>query len=140
MYYDYELTVYPDDTKDKPAEMLCPLVYGILRDVSITFPAGVHRVTKITVWHFERQLHPTNPEMSFSSNDFTIGWQEYYPIIEVPYLLKVRGWNEGGSYPHTIRCRFNILNPNVVNLGVSSPVSREELEDILGEYESAGVL
>ncbi|MBA7540502.1 hypothetical protein ES705_32801 [subsurface metagenome] len=138
MYYEFEITVKTDDTKDKPSKLKCPLVYGILRKVTLQFPAGVHRVTKIAIYRWERQIFPTNPENIITADDFTVSFEEYLPIIETPFNVVVYGWNDGGSYEHTIRCGFTILPVKVTQIYPTTLVEEKELAELLGEYEMVG--
>lgn len=139
MYYEFEITVPITATEDDPIEMSCLLSYGILAKISLSFPAGVHRVTKIKIFHGIHQLFPTNLEEGLTSDDFSIVFSEYYPVLEKPYELKVFGWNNGGSYPHTIRLGFSILLPQTVGQESYKPTNVEELQQLLGEYENVKV-
>ncbi|MBA7530539.1 hypothetical protein ES705_22747 [subsurface metagenome] len=139
MYYEYEITIPANTQKSNPTKKDCPLTHGILREVSIVFPPGCHRLAHIIIIRFERQLFPTNTEMSFAGDTFPLEFEEYYPIIEVPYSLRVEGWNDDDTYPHTVRVRFGLLNVNTVAKPELRPSTEEELAELLGEYEMVGI-
>ena len=135
MYYEKSITVPASATEEDPEVVECALCYGILRKVSLSFAAGVHRVTQISIHHWVRKLFPTHPDDHFSSNDFTIEFEEYYPLIDTPYTLTVKGWNDGGDYEHTIKIGFLVLKPGAAAVTEESPVTEDELRELLGEYE-----
>ncbi|MBA7579061.1 hypothetical protein ES708_20927 [subsurface metagenome] len=83
-------------------------------------------------------MFPTNTEMSFAGDTFPLEFEEYYPIIEVPYSLRVEGWNDDDTYPHTVRVRFGLLNINTVAKPELRPSTEEELAELLGEYNMIG--
>ncbi len=138
MLYSYSITVPVVATKDDPIEEECILNHGILHFISFHFPAGVHRVTQIQVDYWGWQLYPNNVDEAITSDDFTVQFKEYFPILENPFMLKVRGWNEGGSYPHTIRINFGVLSTKVLGLSSVSVLTEEELKSLVGEYEILG--
>lgn len=138
MYYEFEITVPITATKDNPAETECSLNYGILRKISLSFPAGVHRVTNIEIYRWERRIFPTNPDSVITSDDFTVILEEFLPIIEEPYNIVVLGWNNEGSYEHTIRCGFTILPIKATGAPSISEFTEKELLSIIGEYEMVG--
>lgn len=138
MYYEFEITVPTTATEDDPEEIECILNHGILHYISLSFPAGVHRVIRLQVLYQEWQLFPNNLEEALSADDYTIEFKEYFPIIEKPYTIKVRGWNNGGSYPHTIRIGFGILPTKTAGAPGVSELTEEELLGLVGEYEMIG--
>ncbi|MBA7584129.1 hypothetical protein ES708_26082 [subsurface metagenome] len=40
---------------------------------------------------------------------FPIDWEEYYESYQPPYELKIKGWNDDDSYPHTFDVFVAIL-------------------------------
>ena len=139
MYYEFEITVPVTATKEAPIKLDCMLKYGILRKVFMSYPAGVHRVTKLFIYRWERQIFPANPDSLITSDDFTVIFEEYLPIIEIPYNLTIFGYNEGGSYEHTIRCGFTLLPIKASGVYPAAEMAQEELKELLGEYELVGV-
>ena len=47
--------------------------------------------------------------MDFSGDTFPIDWGEYYESYQPPYELKLKGWNEDDTYPHTFDVFVAIL-------------------------------
>jgi len=134
MYYEYSITITTDSTKQNPIEEECLLGLGTLRLVTLHFPAGVHRVANISIWRWGRQILPNYENSYISSDDMTVRFDEYLPILEMPYLVTIKGWNNGGSYIHTIKVGFLILpftrlsSPG--DTGLYEIISSELLESI----------
>jgi hypothetical protein len=138
MYYDFDLTIPKNITIDNQIRADCKLNYGVLRRVSIWFPEGCAKLVHTRIYRFESQIFPSNIERYFCDNDYHIEFEEYYPILEKPYTLSVRGYNEDDFRPHTINFRFLVIHPEAISQATGTPITEEALRELLGTYEMEG--
>ena len=117
MLFVYSLTIPANTTAAAPVTDLVDIVHGVLRHVSVSFPPGCAALAHITVLQHEHQIIPANAGGDLAWDDLTISWPEDIELVEVPYRLKLVGWNEDDSYPHTITFRFDILEPRRTSAG-----------------------
>jgi len=47
--------------------------------------------------------------MTLHGDAYPIDWEEYYESYQPPYELKLKGWADGATYPHTFDVFVAIL-------------------------------
>lgn len=117
MLFVYSLTVPADTTEVDPVTSTVSIAHGVLRHVSVSFPPGCAALCRVAVLYHESQIIPANRSEYLAWDALTISWPEEVPIHTVPYQLKLVGWNEDDTYPHTVTFRFDILEPEVTGIG-----------------------
>lgn len=90
------------------------LTHGIIHRVEVGFPSGCAGLVHIQIKEGLHQRWPSNPEGSFNSDGYTIGFDEHLKFYEEPYILTLVGWNLDDTYDHIIEVRFGILPPEVL--------------------------
>jgi hypothetical protein len=138
MHYDFTLTIPPNTPEDNPLRLTCPLNYGIINKLSVEFPPGCYRLAHIRIFDKLHQVWPTNIDSSIVGDTFPVEFEEYYPVIEVPYELKIEAWNDDDTYQHSIVVRIGLLSEKVLGKIELRPTTEEELRTLLGEYEIIG--
>ncbi len=108
MEYVFRLTIPANTPKSSPERLNCQLTHGIINHVSVCFPPKKCNLAHLVIYRFEHQVWPTNPEESFAWDDYTIEFDEEFELLEWPYTMSIRGWNEDDTYEHTITVRFEI--------------------------------
>lgn len=58
-------------------------------------------------------MWPTNPQGSFNTDGYTIGFNEHLKFTHEPYILTLSGWNLDDTYDHTLEVRIGILPQEV---------------------------
>jgi hypothetical protein len=135
MHYSYDLTIPAQTLKANKLKATYLLGYGILKHVSIFFKWGCSKYVHVQIFRRNRQIFPSNSEEDYSDNDYHIDFDEFFPILEEPYELEVRGWNLDDFFEHTVTFRFSVLHPTVLGKPDDIPSTTEELTDLLGEYK-----
>jgi len=120
MHYDFDIEIPAITPETDPLIVRKKVCYGILR------------------YHWESQIFPTNVDGDYAYDNYAVEFEEYYPILEVPYELTLRLWNDDDTFNHTISFMFLILHPTTIGRPELRPTSEEELTELLGEYEMAG--
>ena len=140
MHYDFDIELPPLTSKANMLKFVRPVSYGILKKVSIYFRGGCADLAHVKIYRWERQIFPTNNDGDYAYDDYTVEFEEYYPILETPFNLTIYGWNDDDTFQHTISFMFLILHPEVLGRPELRPTTEEELTELLGEYEMAGVI
>jgi len=138
MHYDFDIEIPAITPKTDPLIVRKKVCYGILRKVGIYFRGGCADLAHVKIYHWESQIFPTNVDGDYAYDNYVVEFEEYYPILEVPYELTLRLWNDDDTFPHTISFMFLILHPTTIGRPELRPTSEEELSELLGEYEMAG--
>mgnify|MGYP001602781728 FL=1 len=101
---------------------------GILRKVALQFPSGCAGLVEAQVLRGGTQIWPTRLSATFSSDGYTIEFEERYevPQEEDWYL---RTWNVDDTYPHTITLW---LTMDVA--AVTAEASTQDLLDSINSY------
>lgn len=85
---------------DPTIEML-PIAHGIITEFMVRPRPGHAALAHLVILHHEHQIAPSTEGMSLSGDAFPIDWEEYYESYQPPYELKLKGWNDDDTYPHT---------------------------------------
>jgi len=138
MHYSFDFTIPENTSEANKISLVCPVNYGILREVEIFFPYGCAGLAHVQIHRFQRQVFPSNIDSSYQDNDYHLKFEEYYPILELPYNLVVKGWNLDDYFEHTITFRFLVINPKAISTVSGAAITQEELTALLGTYEMEG--
>lgn len=114
-HYSYVKTFAPGKSKDQPEELEMPCHWGIITDVTITFPPGCHGYCHVHIDESLHQIFPTNPEADYALNAYTLEIRDEYLLLPGTRKIHLRGYNEG-TYPHTISVTFKIKAPELYTL------------------------
>lgn len=112
MFYRYSLTVPANTPSTAPIATTMRLSHGIINQIEIGFPPGCAGLVHVSIFHFEHQAWPTNPDNDFAWDDYNVTIRnEAFGLVTRPYNLTLRAWSEDNTFPHTIVCRLGIQRP-----------------------------
>ena len=57
---------------------------------------------------YEQQIYPLNRHGAFLGDDHRITFDDRYPLLQHPYLVRLRGWAPSATLDHTIYVDFTI--------------------------------
>jgi hypothetical protein len=109
VFYNFPVVIPANTTEDDPYEVDAPLTHGVIHRLEVEFPDWHRGQTHARILHRGFQLWPSNPQSDFSSNDHTIVWNDYYPLLDRPFGLRLIGWNSDDTFPHTVTVRIGVL-------------------------------
>ena len=109
-HYSYTKIFTAGTTKSEQEELEMPCHWGILTDVTITFPAGCHGVTHVHVDESLHQIFPTNPDEDYALDDHTLLIEDEYELLPATRKIYLRGYNLG-TYEHKISVTFRVRMP-----------------------------
>jgi hypothetical protein len=112
--YEFDITTPANTTYENPLVTKCKLAKGIVTHVRIRGRYGSADQLRCSVWHFGSQLWPTNPDADFKCNQYPEEWGEYYELLESPYELMVKTWNDDDTFAHKLTLSIVILPEDIV--------------------------
>ena len=101
MLFEASITIPKNTTQAAPEEVILKIAHGIITKIMVRPRPGHAALAHCVIRHHEHQIAPSIEGMSFSGDTFPIDWEEYYEMYHEPYELKLEGWNDDDTYPHT---------------------------------------
>lgn len=114
MLFAASITIPKNTTQAAPEEVILGIAHGIITKVMVRPRPGHAALAHLVISHHEHQIAPSTEGMSFSGDTFPIDWEEYYESFQPPYELKLQGWNEDDTYPHTFDVYVAVLPKRAV--------------------------
>ena len=112
--FTYDLEISANTSEGAPRELPVFLKHGVITRVNIVFPPGCAGLAHLQVFDNGHQVWPENEGGSFRGDSEVVTFQCYYPLLYEPFGLRLVGWNEDDSYPHTPMVRFEVLPEELV--------------------------
>ena len=109
MNYELRLVVPNSTLKAAPVEGTLKIHPGVVTRVRLLWPTGAAQLGHAQVFRFSKVLWPPYDDQDFTGNGLPIEWNEEYEIIEPPYELTVRAWNDDDTFPHTLTFGVAVL-------------------------------
>ena len=101
MLFEASITITSGKTKADPQVETLKIAHGIITKIMVRPRPGHAATAHLVILHHEHQIAPSTEDMSLSGDAFPIDWEEYYESYQPPYELKLKGWNDDDTYPHT---------------------------------------
>lgn len=109
MLFQASITIPKNTIADAPTTVMLGIAHGIITKIMVRPRPGHAALAHLVIRHHEHQIAPSTEDMSFSGDTFPIDWEEYYESYQPPYELKLQGWNEDDTYPHTFDVYVAVL-------------------------------
>lgn len=117
MHYVYDVSVLPANTQSNFVEESIKLGAGIIRHVTIIFPAGCSRLIRCTLWNNANQILPTNPDATYGEDSYVVETDCYIPTSEYGNQFYLIAWTEGTAYTHDITVMLEVQGVNEPDMG-----------------------
>ncbi len=101
MLFEASITIPKETTAADPEIVILKIASGIITKIMVRPRPGHAALAHLIILHHEHQIAPSTENMDFSGDTFPIDWEEYYESYQPPYELKLKGWNNDDTYPHT---------------------------------------
>ncbi len=108
MIYELPIPIPKNTPVSSPAEVVLPIHPGHLTQVSVYFPPGPSGLAHVTIWYWERQFWPSNPDSDFTGDDLLITFPEDLDLIDPPFEFVIKGWNEDDTFQHSPIIRLQV--------------------------------
>ena len=109
MLFQGTITIPKKTTEAGAIIVILKIAHGIITKFMVRPRPGHAGLAHLVILHHEHQIAPSTENMSFSGDTFPIDWEEYYESYQPPYELKLQGWNDDNTYPHTFDVFVAIL-------------------------------
>ncbi len=109
MLFEASITIPKNTPATAPATVILKIALGIITKIMVRPRPGHAGHAHLIIRHHEHQIAPSTESMSFSGDTFPIDWEEYYESYQPPFELKLQGWNEDDTYPHTFDVYVAVL-------------------------------
>ncbi|MBA7568146.1 hypothetical protein ES708_09867 [subsurface metagenome] len=109
MLFQADITIPKTTPRTSPTEVMLPIAHGIITKIMVRPRPGHGALAHLVILHHEHQIAPSTDGMDLHGDAFPIDWEEYYESYHEPYELKLKGWNDDDTYPHTFTVYVAIL-------------------------------
>ena len=109
MLFQASITIPKNTTKTSPAIVILTIAHGIITKIMVRPRPGHAALAHLVIVHREHQIAPSTENMDLHGDAPPIDWEEYYESYQPPYELKLKGWNDDDTYPHTFDVYVAVL-------------------------------
>ena len=127
MLFSTSITIPKNTTAADPTIRMLGIAHGVISKIMVRPRPGHAALAHCIILHHEHLIAPSTENMDFSGDTFPIDWEEYYESYQPPYELKIKGWNEDDTYPHT----FDIFVAILPRKGIIATAVSDALTNIL---------
>lgn len=130
MLFEVSVTIPANTTATAPTTAMLHIAHGIITKIMVRPRPGHAALAHCVILHHEHQIAPSTQGMDFAGDTFPIDWEEFYESYQPPYELKIMGWNEDDTYPHT----FDIFVAILPRKGIIATAVSDALTGILSIF------
>ena len=109
MLFEASITIPKLTSKTDPTVVILKIAHGIITKIMVRPRAGHAALAHCVILHHEHQIAPSTEGMDLHGDAHPIDWEEYYESYQPPYELKIKGWNDDDTYPHTFDIYVAVL-------------------------------
>ncbi len=109
MLFEASITIPKNTPESSRTIVTFGIAKGIITKIMVRPRPGHAALAHCVILHHEHQIAPSTENMDFSGDTFPIDWEEYYESYQPPFQLKIEGWNDDDTYPHTFDVFVAIL-------------------------------
>ena len=110
MVFTFSVTLPKNGSRENQVEREIKLDKGLIKKLIVQIPAGHAGLTHFALYRGDSQVWPKNPNQKFVGDNITLTFDdEWYPILQPPYSLFFRGWNEDDTYDHTVYIYIQLI-------------------------------
>jgi hypothetical protein len=122
--FETSITIPITATQANPEVVILKIAHGIITKIMVRPRAGHQNLAHCVILHHEHQIAPSTENMDLHGEFFPIDWEEYYEVYQPPYELKIKGWNDDDTLPHTFTVYVVILpRKGIIATAVSDAIS-----------------
>lgn len=128
MLFEASITIPKNTSYSSPTTVILGIANGIITKIMVRPRPGHAGLAHLIIRHHGYQIAPSVEGMDFHGDSFPIDWEEYYEIYQPPFELKLQGWNDDDTYPHT----FDVFVAVLPRRGVIATAIVDALKSMLG--------
>lgn len=125
MLFEASITIPANTLSTAPTIETLKIAHGIISKFMVRPRPGHAALAHLVILHHEHQIAPSTEGMDLSGDTFPIDWEEYYESYQPPYELKLKGWNDDDTYPHTFDVFVAVLpRKAIIALAVTDAIAQ----------------
>lgn len=128
MLYQASITIPKNTLETNRTTALMGIANGIITKIMVRPRPGHAALAHLVIRQHEHQIAPSTEGMDFHGDTFPIDWEEYQESYQPPYELKLEGWNEDDTYPHT----FDVFVAVLPRRGVLALAIADAIKNLFG--------
>jgi len=128
--FEISIAIPKETLSTAPTTVILKIAKGIISKIMVRPRPGHAALAHCVILHQEHQIAPSTENMDFAGDTFPIDWEEYYEVYQPPYELKIKGWNEDDTYPHT----FDIFVAVLPRKGIIATAVADAITNILSIF------
>ncbi len=109
MLFTTDITIPASTPDTAPTVAILKIAHGIITEIMVRPRPGHSSLAHCVILHHEHQIAPSTENMDLHGDTFPIDWDEYYESYQPPYELKIKGWNDDDTFPHTFTIAVVVL-------------------------------
>ena len=114
MLFSGSITIPAGTLKGNPTVATLAVAKGIITKYMVRPRPGHAGLAHLVIRHHEHQVAPSHEDSDLHGDALPIDWEEYYEVKGPPYDLKLEGWNDDDTYPHTFDVFVAVLPRHAV--------------------------
>ena len=120
MWYKHNDSVAANTTELTAEETRLTISRGVIIEWDIGGPVEGANLLNLKVFYGDHQIIPYNRDKTIWPALQKAPIQEYYQILQPPYELKFKAWNEDDTFPHEFFVGVTIMHPIIAGLVTTS--------------------
>jgi len=109
MLFTASITIPKNTTSAYPTIVTFGIAKGIITKFMVRPRPGHASLAHCVILHHEHQIAPSTENMNLHGDYFPIEWEDFYESYQPPFELRLKGWNEDDTYPHTFDISVAVL-------------------------------
>ncbi len=109
MIFSADITIPANTTKAAPKTVLLGISKGVITKFMVRPRQGHAALAHLVIRYNEGQIAPSTEGMDLHGDADPIDWEDHIEVLRRPYELKLVGWNDDDTYPHTFTVFVVIL-------------------------------
>lgn len=114
MIFSTDITIDASTTKASPKEVKLEIDKGVITEFKVRPRSGHKALAHCVIRYHEGQIAPSTENMDLHGDTFPIDWNDHIEVLQPPYELKIVGWNDDDTYPHTFTIFVVVLPKSVL--------------------------
>ncbi len=109
MLFQADITIPKSTTERSPTAVSMGISKGVITKFMVRPRPGHAGLAHCRILYHESPIAPTTLGMDIHGDADPIDWEDNIEVLQAPHTLKIIGWNEDDTYPHTFTIYIVIL-------------------------------
>ena len=138
MIFSRDITIDASTTEASPKVVEFGVSKGVITKFMIRPRAGHKSLAHCVIMYHDHTIAPTSKGMDLHGDNDPIDWEDNIPLNQPPFTLKLVGWNEDDTYPHTFNVIVVIIPKRLLMANIIREAITTLLRGVLGSRRAPG--